>query len=49
MTVKNIMFSGVMAAILMAGANAHAAVEIASRGYVDTEVAKKQMRPNFQR
>ncbi len=41
MTVKNIMFSGVMAAILMAGANAHAAVEIASRGYVDTEVAKK--------
>ncbi|MBQ3039760.1 MAG: hypothetical protein IJD41_04355 [Alphaproteobacteria bacterium] len=41
MTVKNIMFSGVMAAILMAGANAHAAVEIASTGYVDTEVAKK--------
>lgn len=41
MTVKNIMFSGVMAAILMAGANAHAAVEIASKKYVDTEVAKK--------
>lgn len=41
MTVKNIMFSGVMAAILMAGANAHAAVEIASTGYVNTEVAKK--------
>ena len=41
MTVKNIMFSGVMAAILMAGANAHAAVQIASQKYVDTEVAKK--------
>lgn len=41
MTVKNIMFSGVMAAILMAGANAHAAVEIASTGYVDTALKTK--------
>ena len=40
MKVKNIMFSGVMAAILMGTAGAHA-VEIASTGYVDTEVAKK--------
>lgn len=40
MKVKNIMFSGVMAAILMGTAGAHA-VEIASTGYVDAEVAKK--------
>ena len=41
MKVKNIMFSGLMAAILMGTAGAQAAVEIASKGYVDTEVAKK--------
>ena len=39
MKVKNIMFSGVMAAILMGTAGAHAAVQIASQKYVETEVS----------
>ena len=46
MKVKNIMFSGVMAAILMGTAGAHA-VEIASTGYVDAEVAKKADATDF--
>ena len=47
MKVKNIMFSGLMAAILMGTAGAQAAVEIASKGYVDTEVAKKASATDF--
>ena len=41
MKVKNIAFSGVMAAILMAGA-ANAAVKVASQGYVDSKAATAQ-------
>lgn len=41
MKVKNIMFSGVMAAILMGTAGAHAAVQIASQKYVENQVADK--------
>ncbi len=47
MKVKNIMFSGLMAAILMGTAGAQAAVEIASKGYVDTEVAKRASASEF--
>lgn len=41
MKVRNIMFSGVMAAILMGSAGAHAAVEIASKQYVLNQVGDK--------
>lgn len=46
MKVKNIMFSGVMAAILMGTAGAHAAtaVQIASQKYVENQVADKATR-----
>ncbi|MBQ8294008.1 MAG: hypothetical protein IJX89_01305 [Alphaproteobacteria bacterium] len=41
MKVKNIMFSGFMAAVLMSVAgNASAAVSVASQGYVDQEISK---------
>lgn len=41
MKVKNIMFSGIMAAILTSVAgNASAAISVASQGYVDTEIGK---------
>lgn len=41
MKVKNIMFSGVMAAILMGASGANAAVEIASKQYVLNQVGDK--------
>lgn len=40
MKVKNIVFSGVMGAILMGATGAHAAINVASQGYVDAKVAK---------
>ena len=40
MKVKNIVFSGVMGAILMGATGAHAAISVASQGYVDAKVAK---------
>ena len=40
MKVKNIVFSGVMGAILMGATGANAAINVASQGYVDAKVAK---------
>lgn len=40
MKVKNIVFSGVMGAILMGATGAHAAISVASQGYVDAKVGK---------
>lgn len=41
MKVKNIAFSGFMAAILMGATGAHAAINVASQAYVDGKLSKK--------
>ena len=49
MKVKNIMFSGFMAAIMMSATAgvANAAVSVASRGYVDQQVGTKVSTSDF--